>query len=416
MTTVFASLPAPDVMSRWWNMPDADEQRLRQMVSHRLEADLPLPIDQLTWECRRLHGAPAGPQGRWVLTQAAPRDRVARDMAALAAAGLRVDAMTTEAEAVGALYRHGINHSCHPGTEGIVLATADEWVIAVLTGGLTRSVRRIRVAADDLDVTCRECRQAIEAEVPLREVHRLLWCGSSETTPARQKAAESLGLTVEVVEPHRQLVEVGGTALTSGQLAAFGPALGLALAGLLEHNTVIRLAGREQDRIEAGRRRVESLLRYPWAWMATAIGLLIVTLIIHVAAIKWETRQMQTLLKGWDKTQSTAARIEPKYRALLRLEKYRIDVEGTIADLCRVVPDSIVISSIQLSREQRLVIKGTASDPKAIFKLADDLRTGERFASVNPERSEPGQGGSFTLTADLADVRRLTAGLPRGGL
>lgn len=413
---MFASLPAPDVMSRWWSMPDTDDVKLRQMVSHRLEADLPLPIDQLTWECRKLDGAPTAQQGRWVLTQAAPRERVARSMAALTAAGLAVDAITTEAEAVGALYRHGINRACAPETEGFVLATQDEWMVAVLTGGIARFVRRIRATADRLEIAARECRQAIEAEVPLKEVHKLLWCGSSETTTAREIVAGALELAVETVEPNEQLIEADGTPLSSDRLAAFGPAIGLALAGMFERNAIIRLAGREQTTIESGRKRIESLLVHPWRWTAVAAGLLIVAAALHVAAIKWETRRMNTLLGGWDKAQSTAVKIEPKYRALQRLEKYRIDVEGTIADLCKVVPDSIIISSIHLSREQKLVIKGTASDPKAFFKLADDLRTGERFASVNPERSEPGQGGSFTLTAELADVKKLTASLGRGGL
>ena len=97
-----------------------------------------------------------------------------------------------------------------------------------------------------------------------------------------------------------------------------------------------------------------------------------------------------------------------------RLETYRIEIEWIVAELCRSIPDSIVISSIQLSRERRLVIKGTAKNPKDIFVLADALRKSERFAAVNPERTEPAQGGGFAIGAELLGVNMLPSSAGRG--
>jgi Tfp pilus assembly protein PilN len=104
-------------------------------------------------------------------------------------------------------------------------------------------------------------------------------------------------------------------------------------------------------------------------------------------------------------------------QAVERLEKYRIPVEDITAELIEVLPDSVILSSLQLSRERRLILKGKANDFKALFTFADGLRKSTHFASVSPERTEggePGQGGSFTITVDLAQVEKLTSLTGRG--
>ena len=51
-TTIIASMPGPDVMTRCWTLPHTDATRFRQMVAHRLEADLPVPMEELVWGYR----------------------------------------------------------------------------------------------------------------------------------------------------------------------------------------------------------------------------------------------------------------------------------------------------------------------------------------------------------------------------
>ena len=46
----------------------------------------------------------------------------------------------------------------------------------------------------------------------------------------------------------------------------------------------------------------------------------------------------------------------------------------------------------------------------AVYKLVENLRGSKRFASVQPGRTEPGRGGAFTVTAELAGVRKMTVG------
>ena len=124
---------------------------------------------------------------------------------------------------------------------------------------------------------------------------------------------------------------------------------------------------------------------------------------------------MRELVGEMASADSPLAALQPKIGAMQRLERYRIDVEGIVADLCRPIPDSIVISSIQLSRGRRLVFKGTSKDPKAIFALADALRKSDRFAAVNPEGTEPARGGGFTISAELVGVNTLPSSGGRGG-
>jgi Tfp pilus assembly protein PilN len=163
------------------------------------------------------------------------------------------------------------------------------------------------------------------------------------------------------------------------------------------------------------RQRWQRLLAHPWRWAAAAAGLLILATILHVGALRWETGKMRRLVAEADQAGSPLAALQPKIRALQRVQTYRVDVEGLMAELCRPVPDGIILSSIQLSRDGRLVIKGISGDPGAIFTLADALRKSARFAGVNPERTEPGQGGAFTISADLVGVSRLPSFATRGG-
>ena len=98
-----------------------------------------------------------------------------------------------------------------------------------------------------------------------------------------------------------------------------------------------------------------------------------------------------------------------------RIRAYRMDVEGIMADLCAPIPGSIVISSVQLSRERGLVIKGTAGNPKEVFKLAGDLQSSQRFSNVQPGRTEPGRSNAFTITADVTGITKLSSASARGG-
>jgi len=397
------SLPASDVMSRCWTFPAADEARIKQMAAHRLEADLPLPIDQLVWDWRKVGSS--GKDRVDVLAQAAKAERVATERARLEALGIRVDILTTETEALGALYRYGLKHPDGPGTEVLILAEPDQWLVAVFAANMIRSVRRVRVASGQLELACSQCRQSVEVEVPVHELRRVLWCASPEVNISPQDVSRMMGCAVEPAEPVEHLVDTEGQTIGADRLAVFGPAIGLSLAGLYERSKIIRLAEREQLAEMPHHRLIQHIAGHPWRWTASAAAFLILAAVIHIGAIRSEAGKMRRLLNQSDQTKSLMAELDPKYRAMQRLEKYRIDVEGIFADLCRPIPAKMVISSIQLSRGRRLVIKGTTKDAKAIAKLADALRESGRFAAVYPERVEPARGGGFTISADLVQVK-----------
>ena len=411
-TTTVASMPGPDVMTRCWSLPKTDATRFSQMVAHRLEADLPVPMEELVWGCRSGEPDPSGGSTTHVLAQAARRDKVAGHMAALSALHLDVDALTTEAEALAALYRHGLGQSRRRGTDVLVLATAEEWLIAVLTGGVVRSVRHVPTAPDQLELICRECRQTIEAEEPVHRLQRVLWCSSPELADARELLADRLQVAVEPVRP---VVKLGGGGIDHGELASFGPAIGLALAGLFERDRIIRFAGREVAPAPGRYPRLERALSHPWRWTGTAAALLVLGCLVYVGAMAWETRRMNRLLADHDQSKSVSAEVESKRRRMEQIRAYRIDVEGIIADLCARIPGSIVISSVQLSRERGLIIKGTAGKPKEIFKLAEDLQKSNSFTNVQPGRTEPGRSNAFTIKADVTGITKLFSASVRGG-
>ena len=413
--STIASLPPTEVMSRSWNFPIADEAKVRQMVTLRLEADLPVPVDQLVWGYRQTKGTLPEDTSSRVLVQAARAERVEQLLGMWLAAGIRPDVLTTEAEAIGTLYRHGLKLTAGKAADVLALATDEQWLIAVIEQGKVRLIRRIRITSAGVDAACRECEQSVGAELPLRDLSRVLWCASPERATAGQALAQRLGAALEPVTAAEHLRDAAGQLLGPEQLAVFGPAIGLALAEWYERDQIIRLDGREQQSATRRGQRMQFLLAYPWRWLAAASASLVFAAAIHVGGITCESRKMQYLLDQGDRRGEAIKELDPKVQAMQRLEKYRIDVEGIMAALTAALPDSLIISSVQVARERRLTVKGTAKDPKAIFTFADALRKSDRFASVQPERTEPGQGGSFTITAELTHVEKLTSSGRRGG-
>lgn len=409
-----AAVPAGDVMSRCWPLPPLDAQKLRQLVAHQLEADLPVPMDQITWGYRQAAGENGGK--RAVLAQAVRSERVARYMSSLAAAGVGVDLLTTEAEGFAGLYRHGLKPAGPgPEPEALLLAGPAEWLLCVFGGGLAQVVRRIRVEADHLDTACRECRQVLGAGLLPEPVKRIRLCAAPPSPDLHQLLADICGVDVETAEPGDGLVLPDGGRLAPEHLAEFGLAIGLALAWPSDgRESPIRLAGQEHpDRAEP-LQRLGGLLVRPWVWTAVAAVLLAAAMAIHVGSLRAQARRMQESLDRGSAGKVRLDELRPKIRAMQRLEMYRIDVEGICAEICAAVKDLITISSLQLSREHRLVLKGASKDPKATFTFADDLRKGRRFKNVRIEKTSPGQGGDFVISMEPAGVARLSSPALRG--
>lgn len=405
-----AALPAGDVMTRWWTMPRTDPARFRQMVAHRLEADLPVSLEMVCWDYR-FDGRESGTQAG-VLVQAVRTERASGFLQVLKQRGLRADMVTTEAEAISALWQYGLNVGRPNGTgaDVLILASAQEWLVTVFDGPLVRVVRRIPVDAGEPKRTCLACRQAIEMEQSMRHVRGVRWCATPEADELRQLLSDRLEITVEPITCSERLVRANGEPLSNQEIAVYGPAIGLALVGLFERANAVCLAGQREDRRTSVARWWNPYLAYPWRWTAAALGLALLAGAINSAALSSETARMKAALAASQRPESEITKLEPRIRTLERTRAWRMDVQAIMAELCAKLPGDVVIASVQLSREKGLVLKGTCGDSKKVYKLVEDLRGCKRFENVQPGRTEPGRGGAFTITAGLADVRKITTG------
>ncbi len=404
----FSSLPAVEVLTRVWTLPAVAPSKLRALVSHRLEADLPIALDQLEWDCRAGLAPKAGEAS--VLAQAVRRDRLARHIDSLRAAELLPSTITTEAEAIASLAAYGLSLGGTDETTALVLAGEGEWLIAVLSGRLAQTVRRIPFHPADPDAAIRAASQVLDPDAAHGPVKQIAWIGQTDAAEPLQTLAEAfdLPLTVAVAD----LRDASGVPVAPAVMAEYGPAVGLALAALHDREHVIRLGGMTLEDASRPGNRLEAVLRYP-KHLAVAVGvLLVLALGIQILSMRSETTRMQAELAV--ATSRPADDLDVKVRSMQRLTQYRIDVEAIMAEIARVLPDSTLITSVQLSRERRLVLKGTSKDAKAAFALADALRKSSRFEDVKPERAAPAQGGEFTITAQVTGIRKLT-GMPVRG-
>lgn len=406
-----ASMPAADVMSRCWPLPRAGENKLRQMVMHQLEADLPVPMEEITWGYRRAAGA--GDGECVVLAQAVRSERISGYMGSLSATGMNVDVLTTEAEALTGLYRHGLKGT-RGEAEALVLAGVSEWLVGVFKDGLARTIGRISVDTERPESACRECRQILNGTANAA-VKRIRWCAARPAPELASLLAEVCGVPVEPAEVSEGLVAADGEPLPAERLVEYGPAIGLTLAWPgEERETLIRLAGREEEAQAEKADRWARLLARPWTWTAVAAGFLILAAAIHVASLSVQARRMQETIDHGLVNTSALKELDPKIRAMQRLEQYRIEVEPICADLCRAMKESLTLTSLQLAREHRMTIKGTSKDPKAVYTLVDELRKSKRFKDLNLERISP-QGGEFVISGEVAGIKKFSSPALRGG-
>lgn len=405
-----AAVGRSGVISRRFAVPEMDDQRLRAVIAHRLEADLPVGLDGVQWGYRRTTRK-GGDGGVEVLVEAARNQVVSSAVSQLAGAGFAPDLLTTTAEAFGGLRRHAISEPIGDGHEILLVADGSEWTFAVLAGGHVTSVRRMAVSDLSGDCLARSLQQAVEAETPIAGITRILWCGQAGTSALADDLGRRLGVAFQPALPAANLVDESDQPVAAEVFAEWALPIGLAFAGRFEYETMIRLAVRPRRSARAqpvGFRRFLSLR----IGGAVAAALIAVAALIHVGALAAENSRMDRFIQNAENDPNILSEFDPSVQAMRRLEKYRIDPEGILADLCPHVPPGMILSSIQLSRDRRLVIRGVCPDAKAVFAFAQAMLDGDRFDQVHPERSEPGQGGAFTITAHVTSVREFPSNWP----
>ncbi len=402
-----ASLPSRDVLTRAWLLPDAEGSRLRAITKHRLEADLPIPLEQLVWaiRCGQLISGQ-----RLVLAQAARKVRTQEYLEHIGKLGLALDALTSEHEALAGLVQYGMLRDSNNSSGALVLANAHEWLVAIIDGGLVRAVRRIACSSGQVELAARELRQSLTAELGPERIGQIWWLEDGSNL-AEIAVDGLLGLPVTPAT-FPNLCDAAGQPLRAAEIFEYGPAIGLALAGLFQQPDLLRLGGETKVSL-GGTGRINKLLQRPYRLTGAACVLLLLAVGTHVSALRYETTRMTRELDAM--AVPASADLERKIQSMQRLQRYRLDVEGIVAEICRTIPDPVLVSSVQLSRERRLIIKGTSKDPKAVFTFADALRKSPRFVAVNPERAAPTQGGDFTVSAELTGVEKLAAAGVRGG-
>ncbi len=404
-----AALPPQDVLTRTWSLPQVDGPRARLLVGHRLEADLPISMEQLVWSFRSASKQSDGQ--RLVLAQAARRDRATEHMARLSAVEFTADAVTTEHEALGGLIRYGLKLGAEDSCGALILESSSQWLVAVIDGGLVRAIRRIPCLAEQTEFAGRELQQTLIAELGTGRSIQIWWCAAEMDGSRMAAVAGAHDRSVVPVE-FPNLRDASGRPLAPHEIVEFGPAIGLALAGLLDRAALLRLAGEERKAAHGRHEKLHRLLAHPWRLTAAACGLLIAAAGAHVGALRWETKRMSRVLGA--ATVAASPDLERKIQSMKRLEQYRVNVEDFMSEVCKAIPPEVIVSSVQLSREHRLVIKATSKDPKAAFTLADALRKSSRFAAVNPERAAPSGGGDFTVSAELVGIEKLTGAGAKG--
>jgi hypothetical protein len=397
------ALPTNVVLSRSWQMPETNDQQLRQMVQLRLEADLPLPLDEFRWNYQTSQAADGHVTVRAHAVRRSQLDRLTHD---LASAGFDADLITTEGEALAALYRLGLHAATPPPYDALVLADADAWLLAHFEDGQLASARRLCIASEDLDGAVRQLQQVLQRSGPRGPLQRLLWCSTTPDDDTRSHMSAAFGLRVEPLAAPGDLRDENDEPLCAMKLAHFGPAIGLALAGLEPADAVWPLVASQSAADTKPRDWQARIAARPLLWTGLAAISLLLALGVHVGALQWEANRMQTLLDDLGPEGNPMAPLQDRVIAMQRLERFRIDILRLVTNIAAPVPNGIILTNIQISRERGLLLKGKSPSPQAAYQLADALRECPRFDRVNPESIG---GGEFVIRADIVDLQPLPA-------
>lgn len=404
-----------DVLTRFWTFPDVEPKQLLNLVNHQLEAEMPIAVEELTWGFRQTRANLSDKTGWNVFIQAVRTKRVNQCWEILKNTKTSGQILTTPAQAIRAFYQYGLNEGTKKKNDILILATLLEWQIVFLVDGEVRSIRRIRGTGESIMSLITQCKNVIETEKVACPAERILWCADGPAKEIADQVCGIVGCEVTGVESVLRLKDVQGRPWTEPELVRYAVAIGSAMAGLFDRGDMIKLGGEVALDVSEGMTRFKKVLSHTRRWSALAAGLTILAMTVHLYGLSRENGIMEKLLNRSDKAEVTVKTLESKIESAQRLRMYRIDVEGILVDISRAVPNTIVISSIQLSREHRLTVRGTTKDPKAIFTFVDTLRKSKRLTNINPESIEQNKGG-FTLIAEMAGVKKLSARGTRGEL
>lgn len=395
---------------RLLDMPDVPQAQLDQMVSLRLEVELPYPPKESTWACRRLP-APEGEAGPVLLIAQAAKT-IAEGEARLADRGVDGTHVVFASAALVELSRM-------PEDGDATIATAkidrDRGTLAIGRGGALCYARHLRLLPERVDGNgaseqwlhglARELKQCLfdytsrtgcAAPVALRiEGEGILSeddCIALET---------SLELAVTLIAPPPCLSLADPEAIDGDLAAEYALATG-ALLGLYRERAGMATAAPALRTGGAGgglrlKRSTARLLAINVGLAAVLIASLFFVRSIQLASADRFVRESKAMVRDMEVLKEEVD--------ILRYEEgQQISMLDILMALSEVLPPELKVETMNLDTKGTVVLSGTTKSVEAVSDgVKEALKKSPRFKNPQFKGATQGKGGyGFTLTFELA--------------
>lgn len=392
---------------RLLDIAEASQVETERMVALRLETELPYPVEESTWACRRQNGSLGN--GTEVLVIATETETLDRTLDELRYTGRRCTRVELDGTAFADLVV-----ACAPGdpdNASIAVVGNTDVTLVVTHGGVLRYVRRFSLPAVNGDISSvRMAQLANELDQSLYDYalrtkgnrpDRLFLGGSgSAQNDLVRRLGQQLNMPVETVQLP-STVNVDSVDFTSFDLVRSCPAC---IGVLLSLHRRIRKGGGAGPPLITGSKTAAPLVIRKRGLMVTINTVLLAILVALSFAVR--TAQINASQRIIDEGKSMLRDIEvlEEEVGILKFESARhrslLDV---IVPLTKVLPKGVKIESCGFDSKGTVNISGTA---KSVEDISDNTISAMEDSSVflRPKfhgATKEKTGYSFRLTCEL---------------
>ena len=401
-------IASSDLLVRLLEVPAVGRTQQRQILEHRLEAELPLAPEELRWDFVPLGAADATGTER-VLLLAARAERLDGIIGPIREAGFAPDHATGEAAALAALH-HFREPAAADDQQPIALVhqQGDRANVAIVRGPALCYVRELRIAAGApalAEQLAQTLRYAAE-QLALGRVGRVVVYSGEAETEALTAAMEPDGIAVRRATGDERIVDSGGRALSDDLLCEWAPVIGV---GMTWHDpdrgsvSFLPRTRRASGRLEVFAARIDR----PRRWVPAAAALLVVAVVSGMLTGRWRRSLMTEALADRDEVAAQADKYKDQANVMRKTKRWRIPTVAILTEIAKAAPDDVLLARVKIGRKDRVLLSGTADKPESVAKFIEALAKSEMFEGVRPdgERAEKGKP-KFDVTFQVKGIKQ----------
>jgi len=370
---------------RFADVPEAGDREMRQILSVRMDADMPVPLSELYWDYWTLEGG----RNRQAGVVACRRSTVHRYYDVLLEKGFKPQLVTFDALILADMIAKKERLSDE--SFMVLSQQGNRLFFLMFDGGLRyfRTVNLNRKQPRDWDFIAGEFNSALQycRDYKRLETPRKLYYLSDDDLPreVRSIVNERFELNGEELDPVTvDFVATSAVKESDGWAGRF-----LFCTGLLEsikkrEGDVTNLLPKELHKKGAREQLLEKVFTYRMLAVVCA-GLFLFNLFFNLGMKGLVRNKMEAALKSKSKIEKEVRDFEQRLLWLEELQSKRMSVADAILSITKITPGQVKIEEFTI-KETDLTLKGTVANPMIVYDYIKKLSASKALEQVRLDR------------------------------